>query len=380
MYTSMLHSTEGEDILRQTLHIIYHGINEIHGVTDVKILLQKSNTREIMNCGTATNNIPDELVIRSFERDNKEYDANHHIQVYPLTVKTSNIRRCFGAIAFRYTRQEIETNELVFDKYIADFTAIMLYDAILRREHTTTELGIIEDNKQRALFEENRLHVQNMILDNCLSTIKHESLYYPGRIKQITSSIATEKDVSTKAEKLSTLAELVEYYQYIYTLFCRQADKQIDSGLYQCIPIAADAIRTQWLDTTLRFIRKHQLATQTYINSGQLTVYAEPTLLQMMLETITREWMKKDIESLSLHIDHEGGDFIKITLHTPSQVYDTESTENLFQPDKKQYALLLCKEIIREHDKLNDFCGCRINIESNHETGTLLWFTLPKNK
>ena len=60
------------------------------------------------------------------------------------------------------------------------------------------------------------LHVQNMVLDNCLSTIKHETIYYPNKIKQIVGRLNTQKLSETEErEAVETMTELIEYYKGI---------------------------------------------------------------------------------------------------------------------------------------------------------------------
>lgn len=54
----------------------------------------------------------------------------------------------------------------------------------------------------------NRLHVSNSVADNCLSTIKHETMYYPSRINYL---------ISADADK-AQLCETIAYYQTLYGL------------------------------------------------------------------------------------------------------------------------------------------------------------------
>jgi hypothetical protein len=101
------------------------------------------------------------------------------------------------------------------------------------------------------------------------------------------------------------------------------------------------------------------------------------------LDTVSKDALlhleqnEKD-NSLTLTTEQEE-QFIKFRLETSWNIDEEEATKDLFQAENGHYALLLCKEIIREHDKLNNFCGCRINIENNNEGGNTLWFTIPKN-
>ena len=84
----------------------------------------------------------------------------------------------------------------------------------------------VEDDERRVRHEENRLHVQNMVLDNCLSTIKHETIYYPNRIKQLVNRI-NEHD-----ERLQ-MKELVDYYKVVFTTLTECASRQLDEVTFR---------------------------------------------------------------------------------------------------------------------------------------------------
>ena len=56
-----------------------------------------------------------------------------------------------------------------------------LYDRFLREQQHMTDMELLDDELRKAELEENSLHVSNAVLDNCLSTLKHETMYYPSR-------------------------------------------------------------------------------------------------------------------------------------------------------------------------------------------------------
>ena len=61
------------------------------------------------------------------------------------------------------------------------------------------------------------LHISNAVLDNCLSTLKHETMYYPSRIRQIVDLGDT-----------NSLSEVVAYYRELYGILSMQAMKQTE--------------------------------------------------------------------------------------------------------------------------------------------------------
>ena len=99
------------------------------------------------------------------------------------------------------------------------YLAVLIYTFMERVGVMYRDIETVEDDERRVRHEENRLHVQNMVLDNCLSTIKHETVYYPNRIKQLVSRIG-EHD-----ERLQ-MKELVDYYKVVFTTLTECASRQ----------------------------------------------------------------------------------------------------------------------------------------------------------
>lgn len=114
------------------------------------------------------------------------------------------------------------------------------------------------------------------------------------------------------------------------------------------------------------------------------SVLSDEVLTDFMLETISHEWIDKITKlkipaTLSLSAK-EDGRFIRFIISTSAPVFTEEDAQELFFPSLEHYHYLLCKEIIREYDKLNDFCGCRINAHTEQHANCYIWFTIPKSK
>ena len=74
-----------------------------------------------------------------------------------------------------------------------------------------------DDELRRAELENNNLHVSNAVLDNCLSTLKHETMYYPSRIQQLLDQ-----------GDMESVSEVVSYYRELYGLLSQQAMNQVE--------------------------------------------------------------------------------------------------------------------------------------------------------
>ena len=80
-----------------------------------------------------------------------------------------------------------------------------------------TNIEMADDELRRAELENANLHVSNAVLDNCQSTLKHETMYYPSRIHQL-----------IETGQLDQLAEVTAYYRDLYSILIRQATSQVE--------------------------------------------------------------------------------------------------------------------------------------------------------
>ena len=80
--------------------------------------------------------------------------------------------------------------------------------------HEQEELA--KDALHRQTMECDRLYVSNSVVDNCLSSLKHETMYYPSRIRQVLDS----GELTPKV--LVSLRELANYYRMLYTALINQ--------------------------------------------------------------------------------------------------------------------------------------------------------------
>lgn len=87
--------------------------------------------------------------------------------------------------------------------------------ADVRKDYSRLEL--LEDEIHRTEYEGDKLYVANQVLDNCLSALKHETMYYPLRIRQL---------IETNPDDVESLRELIEYYKSVYTMLSTQAMEQ----------------------------------------------------------------------------------------------------------------------------------------------------------
>ena len=105
------------------------------------------------------------------------------------------------------------------------------------------DLEVIDDEQRRADLELANLHVSNAVLDNCLSTLKHETMYYPSRIRQL-----------IEQDDISSAAEVVDYYRELYNLLSLQAQSQVERVKLHLRPVTLHGQTVLGDDNLLRYL------------------------------------------------------------------------------------------------------------------------------
>ena len=120
-----------------------------------------------------------------------------------------------------------ESTETKLSKRMADRRPKELHDVVKairnsvssdlnREKEIQVQLEIVRDQLRRQTMECDRLYVSNSVVDNCLSSLKHETMYYPSRIRQVLDN------GELTAEGIVSLRELALYYRMLYMALINQ--------------------------------------------------------------------------------------------------------------------------------------------------------------
>ena len=97
-----------------------------------------------------------------------------------------------------------------------------LEKAVVTDRYWYERMEIASDELRRRAYEQASLHVANNVLDNCLSALKHETMYYPSRIRALVDAVPCD---------IHALQEITVYYRALYDMLCRQARRQVAQPL-----------------------------------------------------------------------------------------------------------------------------------------------------
>lgn len=192
---------------------------------------------------------------------------------------------------------------------------------------------LLEDELRRVRFENDRLHVSNSVLDNCLSTLKHETMYYPSRIRQL---------IEASPDDVASLKELVDYYKSIYLMLSAQAMEQVENNL-KCDAALKDYLFRLIQETVKDLAKAHGIA-------------------------ITQ--VKPEIKSV--HTAYATCQFVFSGLR-----YDDSLHHLLFTPLTVDMRFLVCRQIVREMGETTNLRGCGIQAKPSDEGFLLIEVVLP---
>ena len=245
-------------------------------------------------------------------------------------------------------------------------------ECVLPVHRLQDETGRLADERARLEFEQNRLYIQNQILDNCLSTIKHESMYYPSRIRLLTEKM--------EDSDIAQLSELVRYYRHVYSLLCRQADEQVGEPGFKRQHLRVAPLLQEAKTIAGRYMKRQGNEAEVKIVGNvaeSLAVLADETLLQVLFDSLL-SGMVRATTALTIQVGQDG-DFVRFVLRDSATSLTAEQLAGLFFPDPSHISYLVAKQIIREHDTYAGHPGLRLVAQAAGD-GYEIYFTLVRAK
>ena len=310
----------------------------------------------------------------------------------PLCVNAGGEDHYIGVLALNWAQPSLHEEDKLLVKLIAGYLAVVLYNSIVQVERKYLDIELAQDEARRASYEENMLHVQNLVLDNCLSTIKHETIYYPNRIRQIAERMlqANINQGDKEAAQLTDMAELVSYYKDIFTILASCAARQLDEVTFRRSEIPVENIVASVRKYYKKITRKMSVYPELEVEADSLLVIGDEILLNFLFENLLNEAVQYAHPGLlHLKISSEQS-FVRFDFTDMRRTYPQEELNALFYPDHTQISevggvpvlkgteYLVCKQIIREHDEFSGRRGCRINACPTADgNGFTVWFTIP---
>ena len=262
-------------------------------------------------------------------------------------VKLDAIARIIKAIG-RHGGETVQFNSL--NEVVSQITDVLQKGVALEKAREES-IEMAEDELHRLEIENDKLHVNNSVLDNCLSALKHETMYYPSRIRQL---------IENGGENLHDMNELVDYYKELYMLLSAQAMRLVDDLRYQCRPVELQMLLE-------RFSKAHDAACQVPYILG------DKDLLAYLFDILAQVF---DAHSVVLSVKERGTRYVVIDLELPRMAYSDAQCRDLFAPTTPNLQFYICRQIVRDTGEFANARGCGV-CASNIEGRTHIEITLP---
>ena len=376
-----------KEIPQRIVDEAFGAVNELLTIDRMGIAVYNETTHRLEYASRPGQEMP-EMVEQCFSSG--KYLSEQHLQAIPLMVEAGGEHQCVGVLYLeRREGTEQETDRLLFE-LVARYVAIVVFNAVVKLATKYRDIESAHEETRRASWEDSMLHVQNMVLDNCLSTIKHETIYYPNKIKQIVGRLNAQNLSETEErEAVETMTELIEYYKGIFTILSSCASRQLEEVTFRRTVIPVQEL----LDAAGKYFKKlmknRPERIELEIESMEAKVIGDVNQLRFLLENLIDEALTVREDGVIRLQARKDNEYIRFLFTDTRREKSVEELNQLFYPNLARMTsgekgelrgteYLVCKQIIRDHDEFAGRRGCRINAEPAEGGGFTVYFTIPR--
>lgn len=381
-----------EDTLREIpLRLVneaFRSVNEVLAIDRIGIAVYNEAAHRLEYASNPSQESMPEMVQDCF--DEKEYCGNGRFQYMPLTVEVAGEDRCVGVLTLeRVEGTEQETDRLLLE-LVARYVAIVVFNAVVKLATQYRDIESAHEEARRASWEDSMLHVQNMVLDNCLSTIKHETIYYPNKIKQIVGRLnSLQLSEKEEWESVQAITELIEYYRGIFTILSSCASRQLEEVTFRRTVIPVQELFASTEKYFRKLAKNRPEVVTLELEPVDERVIGDVNLLRFLLENLIDEALAyPEGGEIRLQALVDDG-YIRFLFIDRRREKSVKELNQLFYPNLARMTsgtkgdlcgteYLVCKQIIRDHDEFAGRRGCRINAEPAEGGGFMVYFTVPR--
>ena len=376
-----------KEIPQRIVDEAFGSVNELLTIDRMGIAVYNETTHRLEYASRPGQEMP-EMVEQCFSSG--KYLSEQHLQAIPLMVEAGGEHQCVGVLYLeRREGTEQETDRLLFE-LVARYVAIVVFNAVVKLATKYRDIESAHEETRRASWEDSMLHVQNMVLDNCLSTIKHETIYYPNKIKQIVGRLNAQNLSETEErEAVETMTELIEYYKGIFTILSSCASRQLEEVTFRRTVIPVQEL----LDAAGKYFKKlmknRSERIELEIEPMEAKVIGDVNQLRFLLENLIDEALTVREDGVIRLQARKDNEYIRFLFTDTRREKSVEELNQLFYPNLARMTsgekgelrgteYLVCKQIIRDHDEFAGRSGCRINAEPAEGGGFTVYFTIPR--
>ena len=373
--------------------VLHQSLSDIKTAETVGMMLPSENNGESFQFtftgSTDERSVHESMMQMAYHQKKMMTSSNGFFHAYPLFVPGTEEESLVGVLGVRFYDGKLTDEERLIMNLVAQFMSIHTYFSYHKVGEMNELLELKQDERMRIDNEQQKVYVRNQIMDNSLSTLKHETMYYPNRIKQLVDAALVNPEAAISESAIHDIDELLSYYKEMFTILSTCAGKQVEMVLFKRMTLPAQSVA----EMAVRSFKKQgkKASGRKLVQVAQdkgLSVQGDKIFLQTLVDNI-----------ISLYFEHNsGGDllldfdvsdgFAKFAFTDIAYRYDEEKIPLLFYVDNMRYdaktdsisgaQYMISRQIIREHDAHSNRRGCRIYVENCEDgNGSRFIFTLP---
>lgn len=203
------------------------------------------------------------------------------------------------------------------------------------------DLKVAQAELERVEYESRRWYVSNNLLDNTLSTLKHETMYYPATIQNL---------LNTDNPDFGTVQQMAVYYKKLYTLLLEQAMSQL-AGIH------SDCTRVPLADVLPRQVE----------GLRPMVVLGDKSLLHELFSLLSKQ--NKGGKMTIRQMECKDG-YVVIRMNLDHVTLADVGGQNMFAPIKENIPYMICRQIVRDNGERANQPACGIIAEPDTDGGT----------
>ena len=368
---------------------LYGALKETLRIKAVKIAITEIDKEELaISCTPAESD--DEYsrlcLKRAYQKSEKTTDKQGKTIIYPLQTTTAGSTKCIGSILFT-TETTLSEKEMTMLEIIIGYTASAGSHASISMEQEYSNFDELIEENSRIRHEENLLHIQNQVIDNALSMIKHETIYYPQRIHRLAQQLTSaQSGQDTMREGVTTMRELIDYYRSVYGILTACARSRLKDTVFTPGRFPFDEVATEAIAFAKRRARKNMTDITIQYDKNGHNFFGDKELATYLLESLLAELLTLQQNGTLTITARKQENKLTVELTDSRLHLGKEEAAEIFTPSSTNIApdatsltgsgYLIAKEIIRIHEDFTGTYGGKLEAEDTPQ-GTTIRFTLP---
>ena len=205
--------------------------------------------------------------------------------------------------------------------------------------HSNDTIETANDQLNKYSYEAGRLHVVNNVLDNCLSTLKHETMYYPSRIRQL-----LENDGSD----MTAISDVAHYYRGLYGILTLQAVRQLSRVGLICQPVDVNEL----------------LSGDNCTGCRGAKVLGDKTSLTELFHIIRK---KSSLKALDVDVFCTDNGYVRFKIRTNLLKNEDSPLPDIFAPKTENIPYFVCRQIVRDNGEASNHRACGMEIVGDYD-------------